>query len=1001
MTKFTGKTLLGVSTIAMIVALPISSFAQTTDTVKKEETKKATAASETIVVTGSRLKKNPFNVSSPMNVITNENVKLAGTIDATKAIQSSTAAAGSNQINNFYTGFNVEGGGGIQTVGLNSLGSQRTLTLINGRRLPPSGTRGQVSSVDLQTLPNLAVDRYEILYEGASPIYGSDAVGGVVNAITRKGVNGFEVEASGQISKGGGGEDYNIGALWGKTADKWNILVSAEYFEQKALKYADRNYCQQDYVFDEDGAPGDFIDPATGQPKCFGLGVSYNRISAQGTAATGTGTWVVDPTSTTTVIGINPTTGAAGTKLKVPGYKRVFSPPAGVIGSPIANQLEYENDKMRQTDIISPSKRTNLYATGSRDFDVLGGIEVYGEGLYAKRESNQERIAQFFPTIPSTNIYNPIGANAVPVIIRPANNEQVVETWQVIAGVKGKTGSGLFGVLKNGDWDIYGQTSSGTGTYSGTAIRADRVAASLLTTVTGGVASCPTPLYGGSCLPINYFDPRVLAGNFTAAETAYLFEAENVGKTVYEQSIFEANVSGDLFKVPGASDDVKLNLGVHYREYSINDVPGIESRRGNTMFSTGAGITKGEDSVKEFYAEFAAPLIAKKPMIEDLTLTGAYRYTDYDSYDSNETWKATLDWRITPEISIIGNSGTSYRAPALYELFLGNQTGFLGQTAIDPCIDWGLSTNTTLQTRCNAAGIPSDYAGAMPGQSSQSATIITGGGAGVLKEEESKSDIVSVVYRPTGINLDLRFDFWRIEVTDAVDTFGAGSILGQCYAGVVGNPSYFCGLFTRDTNPASPRFNQILTVGDTYINVAAVEVQGVDLKARYRKEFTFGDLIVDSQHRWTTSYKQGLTVDDELFEYAGTVGAPVYNSQTQLRFERQDWTYAWTINAIGKTSNSRLYLSDTASAPPGTYYAYNGLTTVNYKRDAETTITHDFSVRYRSDNWTVIGAVSNLFNEDAPSISTSSHFGRLGNIPLASQYDVIGTTATVSVTRRF
>jgi iron complex outermembrane receptor protein len=213
-------------------------------------------------------------------------------------------------------------------------------------------------------------------------------------------------------------------------------------------------------------------------------------------------------------------------------------------------------------------------------------------------------------------------------------------------------------------------------------------------------------------LPINFFDPRVIQGQYTAAEYDYLFGGANVGKTVYRQTVFEANVSGDLFEIPGASDAVKANFGVHHRRYDINDVPGPESLRNNIAFSTSAGITKGKDSVNEVYTEIVAPLLAKKPMIESFTLTGAYRYTDYDSYDTNSTWKATADWRLTPEFRVIAISGTSYRAPAWFELFLGDQTGFVGQAAIDPSRNWGQSSNAVLRDRCRAELVPEDYAAA-------------------------------------------------------------------------------------------------------------------------------------------------------------------------------------------------------------------------------------------------------------------------------------------------
>lgn len=985
------KSILGASALAMLFAVPALAQAQTKpEEEKKAEAKKAT--SETVVITGSRIRRDAFSQTSPLQVITNQNAKLAGKTDGVKVVQGASAAAGSTQINNFFSGFVVEGGPGIQTVGLNSLGSQRTLVMLNTHRMPPSGTRGQVGAVDLQTIPNLAISRFEILNEGASPIYGSDAVGGVVNAITRKDVNGFEVDASGSFTTGGGGEFGSVGALWGKTSDKWNAMISAEYSEQKALKLGDRDFCQEDYYFNPTtGERVDYVNPTTGKYYCLGVnGASFDRVSLGGTALTGAGTWVLDPTSTTTVIGTNPQTGAANTKLKVPGYKRIFSPTVGTLGTPLAYQLNYKSPFIDSSDLVSPSKRTNVYGTFSRDLDVLGGIEWFGEGLYSNRESTQTRGAQLFFAIPGTNVYNPWGATAQPVISRPANNEQTVQAWQVVTGVRGKTGAGLGGFFKNGDWEIYGQTSSSTGKYSGTTIRADRVAASLQTTITGGVASCPTPTYGGSCLPINFFDPRVLTGNYSQAEYDYLFGAPNEGKTVYEQTAFEANISGDVFKIPGAKDDAKLNIGAYYRKYSIDDVPGVETVRGNTLLSTSAGITRGEDSVKELFGELDVPVVSKKPFVEDLSVKLAYRFTDYDSYSSNSTWKSTVSWRITPQFQLIANSGTSYRAPQLFELYLSNQTGFLSQGSIDPCVNWDLSNSNLIQQRCAAAGIPAGYAGL-----GSSATIISSGGKGRLKEEESRSDIYSVVWTPTFADLKLRADYWRINVSDQITNFG-GSIVGACY----GTPNetvrqYFCSKFTRDPSTFS-----ILTVNASYENIDAQDVRGIDFKLLYRKEFPLGNLTVDSQHRWTLNNKSTLFPGADTSDSAGTIGEPVYNSTNQLRFDHKDWTFAWTVDAFGPASDVRFYGSDTLPIAAGSNYTFKGLTALKYKMRTETTIYHAASVRYRNDNWTLIGGVNNIFNEAPPAVS-SGIASRLGNAALTSQYDLVGRSVFLSATRRF
>ena len=283
-----------------------------------------------------------------------------------------------------------------------------------------------------------------------------------------------------------------------------------------------------------------------------------------------------------------------------------------------------------------------------------------------------------------------------------------------------------------------------------------------------------------------------------------------------------------------------------------------------------------------------------------------------------------------------------------------------------------------MRQRCAADGIPPEYTGA-----GSSAQVTRLGGKGVLTEETSKSDIISLVYRPSKFNLDLRVDFWHINVSDQVARFGAANILNSCYTDTTGREAAFCKLFTREKSPTSPRFNNILNVSDSFVNINEADVEGIDLKFVYRKDFAFGDLVIDSSHRWTTRSAEGLFLDDELLEIQGTIGDPIYNSSTQFRFTRKDWLYAWTVSAVGPTNQAKFFNGgvNPVAQPPGSYYAYNGVNSVLYKTNTETTITHSMAVRYKSDNWTVVAGIANVFDELAPAVSTGV-VNRLGVNPL-------------------
>jgi iron complex outermembrane recepter protein len=1016
----------------------------------------------TVVVTGSRLQRSTFTSASPLTVVTNEQAEARGQTDAASVLQTTTAAAGSSQINNFFTGFVVEGGPGVNTLSLRGLGPGRTLVLFDGRRLPPSGVRGQVNAIDLNTIPTLAVARYDILRDGFSPIYGSDAIGGVVNVITRKNVDGFELTGTANGTFEGGGEQYRVGALYGRTFDRWNFMISGEITEQRELNLEDREYtnCVDDYVFDSTtGLPADVIDPATGKPKCFNGGFA-SAIRPGGDAGFGSD-WIASSTATAVTIGARPdavllpagtpmpwganagrtfpfavcflssggiasTTSAAvntrictATPLTVPGFRKVFNPgftfgpnglPNGIqSGVPGSSLFPSDNQFYDERDIISQSRRSTIYGQLNYDIPVFGGVNLGLSGFWNRRESSQDSGAQLFFTLPATNVYSPFGAAGLgavtPVLPRPANNAQEVTTWQGVFTLSGNTGNGIAGIFANGTWDFSIQQGKGDGDYSFTSILGDRLNATLATTITNGVASCPTPtLSGGTCVPVNFFDPRVVAGNYNAAELDYLFGAPNLGNTVYEQTVYEGSFGGDLFQIPGAADPVAASFGFHLREYSINDVPGAETLRGNVLLTTAAGITRGTDNVQEFFGEVTVPLLAKLPLIENLVVSGAYRFTEYDSYPANETYKLAANWTVTPELRIRAGIGTSYKAPALFELFLGDQTSFLGQLSIDPCVNWGNSTNQTIRTRCQAAGVPEFYnAGG-----TQSATIVTGGGLGVLREETAETTSFGFVYEPelpAGNQFRMSADYSRVENNDQVAQFGAGAIAGACYGDPdAGRAAVFCTLLQRNANNAAARPNEIITIQNDYVNINVQQQEEIILNLDYQRDLGFGTLNINSESTWQISNEFGLFNANALSLLAGDIGFPQFTNLTELAFRRQDWRFVWTMNFIGQASNGREYTESAIPNPQpvalGTFYSWTGTREYTRKVETEPTIYHGFSVRYRSDDWTVIGGMSNIFGEDPPAISSGVDT-RLGRSALTSQYDQRGRSAFVTVTRRF
>ena len=229
---------------------------------------------EEITVTGSRIARDTFSSAAPMDVILTETADVRGISDVATLLQTTTIAAGSPQVTAASSSvLTTNGGLGTATLSLRGLGANRTLVLLNGRRAGPSGVQGSVSAFDLNIMPLAAIERVEVLKDGASSIYGSDAVAGVVNIITSKDEGGsFDVFYS--QPEQSGGEQLRVNGSWGKKFDRGYFRVTADYNKTKILQRGDRDYfkCDEDYVFEQGtGNRADLIDPRTGEYFCDGL----------------------------------------------------------------------------------------------------------------------------------------------------------------------------------------------------------------------------------------------------------------------------------------------------------------------------------------------------------------------------------------------------------------------------------------------------------------------------------------------------------------------------------------------------------------------------------------------------------------------------------------------------------------------------------------------------------------------------------------------------------
>ncbi|MEZ6012909.1 MAG: TonB-dependent receptor [Hyphomonas sp.] len=965
------------------------------------------ARQEKITVTGSLLRRDEFTSASPIQVITADTASLQGLVDSASILQGSSLASGSTQINNQFAGYVVDGGTGVNTVDLRGCGTTRTLVLINGKRPGPSGTRGAVGAFDFNVLPGSIVQRYDVLKDSGSTIYGSDAVCGVVNVVTRTQVEKPELNLNITKPFDTGGESYELSGAYGFNFDMGSIALAASYTKNEDLSVGDRSYLDCTADLAKDPQTGEYLDrvnrsiTADGELGCSNIyhNTVLDRafIGGPRLVPSTDGVTVADPFTGGSIAGYRPRRNAR--------YgNSVFGP-----NGPAFYEDVLTNPKQRSADAINARELTSVYGVGDFDLNIFGGTKSITEVLFTNRKTTAEGWRQFFPTIGSAmsldvaeaflaqyygptigalyapyytdyfayandpSYTNPLGTLALPITIWPSNTEIDADYLYIAQSFSGDIGSTGWG------WSLGGNYSKSDASYT-----RNQILASTSGDLNVGNGSAPT---------YDPFDPDFLSGNYSK-DVYNLLTGIDTGNTEYEQWLVNGSVSGDLFSLPAGK--VAAAVGFEYRDFSINDVPGEYTQSGDIWGSSTAGITKGSDNVAEIFAEVEIPLLKGVPFAEELTVNVSGRAFDYDSFGSDSVYKVGANWQITPSIRLRATQGTSFRAPALFEQYLDAQTAFLGQTAIDPCIDWGQSNNQNIQANCAAVGIPDDYAGA-----GSSALIVSGGNGDSLKAETSDSFTIGTVFTPTFADINIAVDYYEFEVSDQIGQLGAGNILTACYGGEPANfaTNTYCDLFTRDLANGPGQF-AIEQVNDYYLNINKQLQRGIDLDFRYEHEFKFGDLIIDGGGTWTLeslfqNFDPGTVVGFDNQDFNGTIGEPSFVGDARIQLDRGDWTYTWATDYIGRTSDAR-YADDNGVEEP-----YFG-TVANFDYTAEATIYHHASVRWTGDTWQFTVGIRNIFDDAPPTVSNNGVTALRGQVPLVgTQYDLRGRRAFFQVSKTF
>ncbi|MDO6508405.1 TonB-dependent receptor [Colwellia sp. 4_MG-2023] len=573
---------------------------------------------EKMTVTGSHIKRADLETASPLSVITAEQIALSGIVNVEDLLQRMSFSAGvaGNATNAYWT----SGGYGTAQVNLRGMGIKRTLVLLNGRRMVNGGT-GANSSADLNTIPTGIIKRIEILKDGASAIYGADAVAGVVNIITKDDIDGVTFMAKAGASDEGDGEHQEFNLNIGSTFDRGNFILSANYVNTEAVRQSDRIDCAKEEIVHDDG---------TSELSCFG--------------------------SSTT---------EGGRALLADGQSVQFNQDTQGDG----NAYEaYDSQKHAFTWIpylnaVSPSQRLNLAATVN--YQLTEQVNLFTEAMYSNRQSEQIVTPRSLSSIYVSKDfdYNPTGQDLE--LTNRRNTEfgapfffQETNTIRLVLGLNGEFSN-------NWHWDTAYNYSRNTGNDGWTF---DLDSAKAADTLNEDVCSYEE----GASIPCgDWFGVDELS-----QEVIDYVKYRREGNGGNEMRSFTFNLGGDLTELPAGT--LAFATGIEHRYES-----GWRNPDSTVLSNGGEDTIDGDFNVTEAFVEFSIPLLSDLPLMKSLHAEVASRYADYSTFGDKTTYKLGLTWQIFDNLMVRGVKSNAFRIPMLTEQFGGTNSENL--RTIDPC----------------------------------------------------------------------------------------------------------------------------------------------------------------------------------------------------------------------------------------------------------------------------------------------------------------------------
>ncbi|MFT3789894.1 MAG: TonB-dependent receptor [Rudaea sp.] len=909
-------------------------------------------AMQAIVVTGSNVRRVDVVTSNPVDVVTSQQIQDSGKETLSDLLQTLPANAGAPigpQVNS------SGGGSGYGSVSLRGLGSSRTLVLIDGHRYENN---------DLNAIPVRLIERIEVLKDGGSTAYGSDAVGGVVNIILKQNYEGNEISVNYGITDYDDGNSRGANILFGRKGDKGNIVADISYNKQDGISSANRSYSNQ------------------------ALYLSSGTIVPTGSSRNPNGR-IFLPSNLASQFGCNSVTLASGNGTSLNDYK-------------CFNIRTDAYNFQQNTWILIPQERANAYFLAN--YDLSGNTQAFAEVLYNKTRSQEGDPPAYLDAnasdleISKYSMYNPFGVDlggeaGYEFLTRFTGIGQRLTdydttTSQATFGVKGAIGEWEWNAYYNYGRIQQRQYFHGYPFFSDSLRSA--LGPSMLVDGTPTCVSVPGDATTAisNCTPINIFDQK------SASVSALLspFFATLSGNDLNTRSAYYANADGPLFELSGGA--VQAAVGVDYqKEYAHNTV---DARRLITDVQTGTCNAshelcgtdlQGEFNVQEAYAELFLPVLKDAPVVGSLNVTLGGRYTKNSLAGSSNNFKVAVEERPTEDLLLRGTVTQVFRAPTIDDLFAGPVGG--SPALVDPCV--GLSASALAAHSRACAGVPANWAGTEV----INVDVVREGAvaAGIdLKPEFGKSFDFGLVYEPhyiQGISLDV--DFWRVSLHDTLTLSVAQSIMDVCFKD---DGNALCNLITRrDFDHSAFMRLPVVNLGDLYVS-------GVDFGIQYKIPETdwlpgHWSAKFDATYisRADSDAVPGIIATTHMAgKYVQPYGSfPRFRALANLNWSWGMWHASWRTRYVGKSQ-------DGSADPSQDRTADMNLPNVVLKIPAVLYNDVHIGCDIRPINTSVDVGINNLFNRQPPFI-TQKDVGDANTD--VSTYDMIGRAYWARATIRF